>query len=190
LEAHEAFERFETTHHGAGHDDHAGGGLTRVAALMVAIIAALLAIATFLGNESSKEAIQKTVEESNTKADKRAFDVQELVFNATQLNLIALGTSSDQQLSAASKAGNKELDKFAKGLPAVAKQKDEKTKEVHKDVTHANDQHLLYELAAVLLQIGIVLASVAIIAQRRFLLMGSGSLASIGVVVLVIGYLT
>jgi hypothetical protein len=53
---------------------------------------------------------------------------------------------------------------------------------------HANDQHLLYELAAVLLQISIVLASVAIIARRRFLLYGGGGLSVIGVVVLVIGY--
>ena len=42
---------------------------------------------------------------------------------------------------------------------------------------HANTQHVLYELAEVGLQVGIVLASISIIARRRWLL-GIGGAAS------------
>ncbi len=53
VEAHEAFERFEHAQHGAGE-----GGLTTQAALLVAILAGFLAVATFKANEAVKDAIQ------------------------------------------------------------------------------------------------------------------------------------
>jgi hypothetical protein len=47
---------------------------------------------------------------------------------------------------------------------------------------------LLYELAVVGLQIGIVLASVSIIVKRRWLLYGGGAMGLVGVGVLIAGF--
>jgi hypothetical protein len=58
-----------------------------------------------------------------------------------------------------------------------------------RDVDHANTQHVLYELAEVGLEVGIVLASVSIIARRRWLLGIGGAAASAGVVLLMVGLL-
>ena len=53
------------------------------------------------------------------------------------------------------------------------------TEEIHHDeqhVDHYNDKHLLFELAEVGLEVGIVLSTVSIIAHRRWLL-GTGGAA-------------
>jgi hypothetical protein len=57
------------------------------------------------------------------------------------------------------------------------------------DADDANSQHVLYELAEVGLQVGIVLASVSIIARRRWLLGAAGAAATAGVVLLLVGLL-
>ena len=65
--------------------------------------------------------------------------------------------------------------------------------EMHHDeqhVDHYNDKHLLYELAEVALEVGIVLATVSIIAHRRWLLGGGIGLGLIGTVLLIAGLFT
>jgi hypothetical protein len=57
-------------------------------------------------------------------------------------------------------------------------------------VSHYNSKHLLYELAEVALEVGIVLATVSIIAHRRWLLGASGAVGIIGAILLVAGALT
>jgi hypothetical protein len=192
MEAHEAFERFEKTHE--GHGGHGTEGddrdLARSAAFMVAVIAAFLAIATFLGNEAIKDAIQQQTKQADANSQTATFDTQEEIFHSDQLLLAPFLASSDSGPRETAKAGIKELSKVEKSIPAEKKKLEETLKEAKKEVSHANDQHLLYELAAVLLQISIVLASVAIIARRRFLLYGGGAISTVGVVILVIGYLS
>lgn len=193
MEAHEAFERFEKSHgdhHGHGADGDQDPGLARTAALMVAVIAAFLAIATFLGNESNKEAIQKQTEQADANSQSASFSILTTVFQSDILLLSPTSVSSDSQVASVAKTGLKELEKLQGQFKDGETKLGEKLKESHQAVAHANDQHLLYEIAAVLLQVSIVLASVAIIARRRFLLLGSGGVSTIGVVVLVIGYVT
>jgi hypothetical protein len=191
MEAHEAFERFEKTqgHHGDGGEAEERD-LARTAAFMVAVIAAFLAIATFLGTESNKEAIQQRTTQSDAAADIATFETQELIYNSDLVLLGPLSTSGDSGVAKTATDEIKQIAPAQKRIPAEKKKTDEKLKEAKKEVKHANDQHLLYELAAVLLQISIVLASVAIIARRRFLLYGGGALSTVGVVVLVIGYVS
>jgi hypothetical protein len=186
MEAHEALERFESSH---GHDHGAEDGLSRQAALTVAVVAAFLAIATFLGNESVKDAIQGQTKVSDAHAERTTFDTQDEIFQSDQALLIVFSQANDSGLRTSAKAANKALDPLQKKATAEQKRLDKKLEENTKEVSHANSQHLLYELAEVLLQIAIVLASVAIIARRRFLLFGGDGLAAIGVVLLVIGYL-
>jgi hypothetical protein len=186
IEAHEALERFEHSH---GHGDGPADALARQAALTVAIIAAFLAIATFLGNESVKDAIQGQTKVSDAHSEKTTFDTQDEIFQSDQALLIVFSQADDKGLATAAKAANKALDSTEKKVPAEQKRLDKKLEENTAEVKHANSQHLLYELAEVLLQIAIVLASVAIIARRRFLLFGGDGVAVVGIVLLVIGFL-
>ncbi|HEV7562263.1 MAG TPA: DUF4337 family protein, partial [Solirubrobacterales bacterium] len=65
-------------------------------------------------------------------------------------------------------------------------------KEISADEHHVEsyeDKHLSFELAEVGLEVGIVLASVSIIAQRRWLLGLAGAAASAGVVLVFVGLL-
>ena len=51
----------------------------------------------------------------------------------------------------------------------------------------SDQKHLLYEIAEVGLQVGIVLAGISILARRRWLLASGGALGAAGVVVLLAG---
>lgn len=161
----------------------------RQAALTVAIVAAFLAIATFLGNESVKEAIQGQTKVSDAHAEKATFVTQKEIFDSDRLLLTVFSGGADAGQVAAASAGLKSLEGLMEEIHTERERIDTVVEEHTSEVEHANDQHLLYELAAVLLQISIVLASVAIIARRRFLLFGSHGLATVGVVVLAIGFL-
>ena len=57
-------------------------------------------------------------------------------------------------------------------------------------VDHYNDKHLLYELAEVALEVGIVLATVSIIAHRRWLLVTGVAVGVVGTVLLIAGAVT
>jgi hypothetical protein len=187
MEAHESLERFEKAH-GHGHDGPQEG-LARQAALSVAVVAAFLAIATFLGNESVKEAIQGETKVAEASTHKDNFETQDAVFEVTGLLITVYENADDRGLATTSKKVNKALNSFSKKIATEQTRLTEDVREHKKEVAHANDQHLRYELAEVLLQIAIVLASVAIIARRRLLLIGGDVVAAVGVVILVLGYL-
>jgi hypothetical protein len=187
MEAHEALERFEKAHEHE-HEEEPVSGLARQAALMVAVVAAFLAIATFLGNESVKDAIQGQTKVSDAHSQQATFDTQDLVFQSDQSLFIVMSHASDPGLSRTARAANKSLTHLAKQVPGQERALQKTVTDEKSDVNHANNQHLLYEIAEVLLQIAIVLASVAIIARRRFLLLGGGAISAVGVVILVVGF--
>src|SRR3954451_19282612 len=82
MEAHEALSRHE---HVSGRDDDLRDGLARPAALVVAVIAAFLAVATFMANEAVKEAVTGETKAADTSARLEA--------NETKLT-IAEGTAT------------------------------------------------------------------------------------------------
>jgi hypothetical protein len=188
MEAHEAVERFEKSHHAAGmHGEEPS--LTMRAALTVAVLAGFLAVATFLTNETVKEAIQKETRAADANSESTSFDTQTEAAQLDATILRALSGSSDRKVAKASDVGADELEKLDKHFDKASKRLDEKAHEAKSAVNDANEKHLLYEVAVVALQIGIVLASVSIIARRSFLLTGSTLAGVAGVVVLVIGLL-
>jgi preprotein translocase subunit SecF len=183
MEAHEAVERFEHTHHAS----HEGGGFATQAALVVALIAAFLAVATFKANEAVKEAIQEQTKVSDTHfQDQTQLGRQiELELNYALLNAISINSPAAKELQSAASTLNDTSNK----LDPVIKELDKQAAEQQRAVKHSNDQHLLFELAVVGLQIGIVLASVSIIVRRRWLLGGAGLMGLVGVGVLIAGFL-
>jgi uncharacterized protein DUF4337 len=186
VEAREAFERHERAHQAVG---QAGGepSFTMQAAVTVAILAAFLAIATFLVNEAVKDAIQNETKASEADSHVTSFQTQSETALLDGAILRSLSVSSDRGLSVASKAGADELDKHTKEFDQAAAELKGEAADARQRVDDANHQHLIYELAVVGLQIGIVLASVSIIARRRFLLTGSWIMGVAGFAVLVVG---
>jgi hypothetical protein len=148
MEAHESLERFEKAH---GHGDGERDSLSQQAALTVAVIAAFLAIATFLGNESVKDAIQGQTKVSDAHAQRTTFDTQNEIFQFGEITLAVFTGAKDPGLSKPATVGLKELKAAEKKIPVEQKRLEEVVKENRTEVTHANDQHLLYELAEVLL---------------------------------------
>ena len=186
MEAREAYDRFERAHHASG-----GGGdepsFTMRAAVTVAVLAGFLAIATFLVNEAVKDAIQNETKASEADSRVTSFQTQSETALLDGAILRSLSVSGDRGVSTASKAGADALDKHTKEFDQAAADLKVEAADARDEVDHANHQHLVYELAVVALQIGIVLASVSIIARRRFLLTGSWIIGIAGVVVLVVG---
>jgi Domain of unknown function (DUF4337) len=186
MEAHEAYERFERTHH-AAHNGGEGPSFTTRAALTVAVLAAFLAVATFLTNETVKDAIQNQTKAADANAESISFSTQQEVALLAGAELTSLSASSDPGVARASKAGADSLDKHTKEFDLASKGLQLRAAEAKKEVKDANDSHLIYELSVVALQIGIVLASVSIIAKRIFLLYGGWGAGVAGIVLLILG---
>jgi hypothetical protein len=190
MEAHRSYERFEQGHQVAtgGADDVGGSHHGRNAALVVAVMAAFLAVATFLSNEAVKHVITEETHRADTSAQLQSnrvrIDVAE--GNTTMLRVLATGGSQEQRAAAA--ADRQEARVAQELAPTDARLQAQILSHEH-DTAHANTQHVEYELAEVGLQVGIVLASVSIIARRRWLLGAGGVAATAGVVLLLVGLL-
>jgi hypothetical protein len=185
-EAHHSYERFEQGHHVASGE--AGSHHGRNAALVVAVMAAFLALATFLANEAVKEVITGETHRADASAqlESNTLKVEINKSNSTMLQVLGTGAPAEEAAAAAARAHEAKIVEELE--PADVRLKEEIAAHEH-EVDHANTQHLDYELAEVGLQVGIVLASVSIIARRRWLLGAAGAAASAGVVLLLVGLL-
>jgi rRNA maturation endonuclease Nob1 len=187
LEAHRSYERFEEGHRvAAARDGHGDPHYGRNAALAVAVMAAFLALATFLANEAVKEVVTGETHRADTSARLESNRVKIDIASGNAGVLEALGAGSAQAQRASAEALRHEARIAHELKPADARL----SAEVEADegeADHANTQHLDYELAEVGLQVGIVLASVSIIARRRWLLACGGAVATAGVVLLAVG---
>ena len=185
MEAHEALRRHE---HVSG-DEHHRDGLARQAALVVAVIAAFLAVATFMANEAIKEAITGETKAADTTARLEANETKLAIAegNATLLGVIPADTP--QQKADVARA-QVEQAQIKRELAPIDRRLAREIKADHADRDHAEDQHLIFELSAVALQIGIVLAGISILANRRWLLGASGLVAVAGVGLLLLGILS
>jgi hypothetical protein len=186
MEAHRSFERFEQGHHAAG--DGVGPHHARHAAFAVAVMAAFLAIATFLANEAMKAVITEETHRADTSAQLESNRVKIDVAGSNETLLLALGKGTPGERRASAAAGEHE-----QRIVHELKPRDEALQgEIaanEREVDHADSQHVDYELAEVALEVGIVLASVSIIVRRRWLLGIGGGVGAAGVVLLAIGLL-
>ncbi len=185
-EAHHSYERFEQGHHVAAGE--AGPHYGRNAAMVVAVMAAFLALATFLANEAVKEVITGETHRANASARLESNTLKIEINKGNSTVLKVLGSGSPAEEAAATEARAHEARIVHELEPENARLEEEIVAHEH-EVDHANTQHLDYELAEVGLQVGIVLASVSIIARRRWLLGAAGAAATAGVALLLVGLL-
>jgi Domain of unknown function (DUF4337) len=189
MEAHKSYERFEQRHQLAeGEADHLGPHYGRNVAMVVALMAAFLAIAVFLSNEAVKEVITGETHRADASARLESNRVKIDIAKGNSVLLGALAAGNPEQRQAAVEADRHEARIVEELAPADAHLNSEI--QAHEDdADHANSQHVVYELAEVGLQVGIVLASVSIIARRRWLLGIGGAAATAGVALLLVGLL-
>jgi rRNA maturation endonuclease Nob1 len=169
-------------------EGHVGPHYGRNAAMVVAVMAAFLAIATFLSNEAVKEVITGETHRANASALLESNRVKIDIAEGNSTMLRVLGVGSGQASHAAAAADRHEARVVQELRPTDAHLYAE-VQSHSRDTDHANTQHVDYELAEVGLQVGIVLASVSIIARRRWLLGAAGAAATAGVVLLLVGLL-
>jgi len=185
MAAREAFDRFERSHTASGGNSEPS--ITMRAALTVAVLAGFLAVATFLTNDAIKHAIQSETRAADANSQRNAFETEKEVALLDATLARSMSAAGDRALAAASKANEHTLDRDADRFRGQTNALSEKVSAAHGEVDHANEKHLLYEIAVVLLQIGIVLASVSIIARRGFLLGGGVAAGIAGVIMLIVG---
>jgi hypothetical protein len=186
MEAHRSYERFEQGQHlaaGAELPDHA-----QMAALAVAVIACLLAVATFLSSEAVKEVITGETHGATASARLESNRVKIDIAKGNASLLRVLGGAIPARHGATAKAREHETRVVNRLRPTDAHLSEEI--DAHRsEVDHANAQHLDFELAEVGFEVGIVLASISIIARRRWLLGAAGAAAAAGVALLAVGLL-
>ncbi|HSS32263.1 MAG TPA: DUF4337 family protein [Solirubrobacterales bacterium] len=188
MEAHRAYERYEQGHHAGDDDWHAGPHYARHAAFVVAVIAAFLAIATFLANEAVKEVITGETRRADASAqlESNTLKIEINKGNSTLLKVLGTGAPAEEEAAAHARAHEaKVVDELE---PADARLRHEIAAH-DSEVDQVNSQHLVYELAEVGLEVGIVLASVSILTRRRWLLALGAGAAAVGIALILIGLL-
>jgi hypothetical protein len=185
-EIHEAIEKAEKGEHEPG--------FNRRIALVIAILALFLSFSETLGKSAQTEAISANVESSNLWAFFQAKTVRMTVVRtaAEEMKVVAASTSEpavktamDQQIdtwqkTAARYDSEPETHEGRKELTERAKEAEE-----NRDLFMARYHH--YELSSAAFQIGIVLASAAVITGMVALAWFAGALGVVGVVLLALG---
>jgi hypothetical protein len=185
-EIHETIEKAQEGEHEPG--------FNRRIALVIAILALFLSFSETLGKSAQTEAISANVESSNLWAFFQAKTVRMTVVRtaAEEMKIVAASasdpavkTAMDQQIDAWQKTAARydsepETHEGRKELTERAKEAEE-----GRDLAMARYHH--YELSSAAFQIGIVLASAAVITGMVALAWFAGALGVVGVVLLALG---
>ena len=166
----------------------------RKIALVIAILALFLSFSETLGKSAQTEAIDANVKSTDTWSFYQAKDTRRTVLNAAadQTTLLAAGLTDPAAKAAVEKqietwrktaARYKSDPKTGEGRKELAERA--KSIEEERDLSMAKYHH--YELASAAFQVGIVLASAAVITSIIALAWLSGLLGVVGIGVLSLG---
>ena len=175
------------------HAEHAAESNRRIA-LLIAILALFLSFSETLGKSAQTEAIDANVKSADSWAFYQAKDIRRTVVNAAadEMALLAAGLTNPAAKAAVDKqietwrqtAARYESDpKTREGRKELAERAGEEEKS--RDLAMARYHH--YELASAAFQIGIVLASAAVITGIAALAWFAGALGVAGLVLLTLG---
>jgi hypothetical protein len=184
-EIHETIEKAQEGEH---------EGFNRKIALVIAILALFLSFSETLGKSAQTAAIDANVKSSDTWAFFQAKDIRRTVLNVAADQTTLLTASATDPTAKA--AIDKQLDDWRK--TAARYDSDPKTgegrkelalraaaEEEERDLSMAKYHH--YELASAAFQVGIVLASAAVITGMVLLAWFAGALGVVGVALLALG---
>ncbi len=190
MEANEAAEMME--------QEKSNDKFKQRAAILIAVLAMLLAITALGGSNAGKEAVNNNVLASNYFGFYQAKNMRQTAIRLAADHL-ELAVLSDPSIPDAAKAVlARKVDGYRKTVaryesePDTGEGKKEllvRAKEYEAKRDHALRQDPYFDYAEALLQIAIVLISVAIIAELGWLVAVGAMLGGIGVLLMVNGYL-
>jgi len=187
MSAHEAHERAEHAEE-AGHHN-------KGIALVISVLALLLAFSETLGKSAQTGALSDTVRASDTWAFYQARNVrQTTVATAKERLELELPTITEPAAKTAATKKVEDWDKRVRRWESDPergegmKELREKAMALEKKRDHQLEQYHNYEIASAILQIGIVLASAAIITSMPILAWLSGVLGIVGLAFMLFGY--
>ena len=166
-------------------------------AIMIAVLAMLLAITGLGGQNAAKEATNNNIFASNLYAFYQAKNIRQTSFAlaADALEIELANPAATPEMRAAIQ---KKIDGYRKNVaryesePATQEGKKEllvRAKAAEELRDHALKQDPYFDYAEVLLQIAIVLASVAIVSGISWLVIGSAALGIVGTLLMLNGFL-
>jgi Domain of unknown function (DUF4337) len=185
-EIHEAIEKAEEGEHGEG--------FNRRIALVIAILALCLSFSETLGKGAQTEVVTKNIQASDLWNFFQAKDIRRTTVNvaADQTALLSAGVTDagakaaiDKQIETWRQTAERyESDpKAGNGRKQIEEQA--KEAEAERDLATAKYHH--YELASAAFQVGIVLASAAVITGMVVLAWLGGMLGAVGLVLTILG---
>jgi hypothetical protein len=187
MSAHEAHEHAEQAEEASHHN--------KGIALVIAVLALFLAFSETLGKSAQTAALSDTVRASDTWAFYQARNVrQTTVATAKERLELDLATLTDPAAKAAATKKIEDWDKRIKRWESDPergegmKELRDKATGLEKKRDHELEQYHNYEIASAVLQIGIVLASAAIITSMPVLAWISGVLGIVGIAFMAFGY--
>lgn len=161
------------------HVHHAGSPFDKAVAGTMAIIAALLAVVSVLGQHFNTEKLLAQGKASDTWAYSQAKDIRHYIAQSTRDSLKDLRPGSGLVAT---------YDQDAKRYKKEAAEIQEKARDLEKERDALGEKADRFHLGEVFLEIAIVLSSLAILAKRKPLFWG-GCLSGIaGVVIAVTAY--
>lgn len=177
--------------HSAGHDSHDAGGGNKRIGLLIAIMALILSFSEIGNKQSENESMAKNIDASNLWAFYQAKTIRRTsVLTAAEEMNVTASLATDPAAKAALEAQVKrwrdtaaryesepETGEGRKELMARAKES-----ETRRDLTKQRAE--VFEISSALLQIGIVLASTAIITGVMMLVWCAGGLSVIALVLM------
>jgi hypothetical protein len=195
---HEAEHKMEHDEHGHGHGHDENKSFNKRVALLISVLALFLAFAETLGKSAQTEALNDQIEASNLWNFFQAKNIRRTstIIAAEQSKLSLAAATDPAQKAALEKqidAWNKTAARY-RSEPEAAEGKGEGTVELshraieqqhHRDVSLARYHH--YEFASAAFQIGIVLASAAVITGMVLLCYGAGVLGIAGIAFMALG---
>jgi hypothetical protein len=193
---HEAEHKIEHDKQHGGHDGHdkPADNQNKKIALLIAVIALFLAFSETLGKSAQTAGISDNVEASNLWAFFQAKTIRRtLVETAAQEMAVQVGLSSDETAKAAMA---KQIDFWQKNAQRYRTEPETREGSVElmaraKEAEHKRDTAMAryhhYEVASAAYQIGIVLASSAVITGMIALAYVAGALGVLGIVFTCIG---
>lgn len=153
----------------------------RRAAIVISVMAALLAVATLAGSRASTEAILDQAKASDTYNEYQANSLKRHINlnEAAQLRILTAGAAdeaaADTQAKSLEQAVNDKYQPQQDELLPVAQDL-----EHERDV--AESRHRGFQSTEAAFQLGIVLASISIIARARWLLIAGVALGAVGLI--------
>jgi len=172
------------------HSTHVLDPFARKVAVLIAVLAGLLAVATLLSNEAAKESINSQTKAALTRSLEESNEIKAFVGSgdARELGLLAGGETSSKRAHALRHAAELDAQVAQRFVPrdrVLTRQAAADEKE-HED---EDEKHFRFELATVALEVGIVLGSIAIITRFRALVAGGIVAGMVGAVLVLAGLL-